>query len=925
VPAAVRALKAQGELPGTQHLQLAISLPVRNPAGLQELLRQLSDPASPRYRQYLSVAEFTDQFGPAQTDYDAVAAFAKAHGMTVTQRYGNRVVLDVDGAVSDIETALHVTLREYRHPTEGRTFYAPDRDPQVDLGVAIAHISGLDNYSLPKPHVKAKAAAAGAHPLIGSGPNGTYMGYDFRNAYLPGVTLTGAGQIVGLVQYDGYFSSDISTYENENGLPHVKLSKVLLDGYNGAPQTVDGNLEVSLDIEMCVSMAPGLSKIIVYEAGPNGVWDDVLNRIASDNSAKQVSCSWYSPGQPMDPTSDMIFQEMVAQGQSFYCASGDSDAYTSLLPFPEDSPYITEVGGTTLTDTGTGGAWSSETVWNWGDGTGSGGGVSTQYLIPYWQQGTAMTSNGGSTIMRNTPDVAFTGDNVDVYADGTSTDVGGTSCAAPLWAGITALINQQAAANGRGRVGFINPAVYALGDGSDYSSIFHDITTGNNTSTTSPNAYYAATGYDLCTGFGTPNGMTFINALALGVDNLQVSLASLIAGGQPGGGYNPASATYTLVNSSATPLNWTAGATQSWLTLSATAGTLSVSGSTTFTASINSNANALSTGTYSDMISVTDIGTGYVQTRAVSLTIEPVPVITSATAATTGSGSSFSYQIVATNNPVSYDATGLPTGLSVSATSGLISGTATTIGTSNVTLSAVNLGGTGTAVLALTVLPPAPVIISPLTATAITGQPFTYQIVAVNNPTSYGQLNLPAGLTLNDATGLISGTATITGSTSVQIEAANSGGTGNASLVLTVETPYQAWRAANFTSAQLVNPGISGDLATPAGDGVPNLLKYALNLNPFLNGAAGLPVGGVMANNGGTYMTLTYTVVLSATDITYIPEVSSDLQTWNSGAGYVVITGTTSNPGGQTQTVTAQSALPVSGGAQFMRLQVTGP
>ncbi len=353
--------------------------------GCSDLLRQLSDPTSPRYRKYLSVADFTQQFGPSPADYDAVAAFAQAHGMTVTQRYGNRVVLDVDGAVSDIEKALHVTLHEYRHPTEGRNFYAPDREPSPDLGVAIAHVSGLDNYSLPKPnvHVKPALQAATAHPLAGSGPNGDYMGYDFRNAYLPGVTITGSGQVLGLLQFDGYSSSDISYYESAAGLPSVPLTNVLLDHFRGRGSGGNGQLEVSLDIEMAVSMAPGLSKIIVYEAGSNGNWDDILTRIATDNAAKQISCSWSSPSKTKDSTADTLFQEMAAQGQTFYCASGDSDAYSSLIPFPEDSPYITMVGGTLLTVAGASGPWNSESVWNEGGGIGSSGGISTQYSIPY--------------------------------------------------------------------------------------------------------------------------------------------------------------------------------------------------------------------------------------------------------------------------------------------------------------------------------------------------------------------------------------------------------------------------------------------------------------------------------------------------------------------------------------------------------------
>src|SRR5208283_847390 len=162
---------------------------------------------------------------------------------------------------------------------------------------------------------------------------------------------------------------------------------------------------------------------------------------------------------------------MALQGQTFFNASGDSDAFTGLIPFPSDSPHITEVGGTTLTMSGKASAYSSETVWNWGieygeDGVGSSGGISTTYAIPTWQTNINMTASKGSTIMRNVPDVALTGDNVWViYGSGQSGAFGGTSCAAPLWAGFTALINQQGAINGKASVGFLNPALYTIAKG----------------------------------------------------------------------------------------------------------------------------------------------------------------------------------------------------------------------------------------------------------------------------------------------------------------------------------------------------------------------------------------------------------------------------------------------------------------------------
>jgi uncharacterized repeat protein (TIGR01451 family) len=505
-------LQPVGSLPGSTRMHLAIGLPLRNQEALNALLDQIYDPANPDYRHYLTPEQFTERFGPLEQDYQAVIAFAMSNGLTVTTTHPNRMVLDVEGTVADIERTLHTTLRVYRHPREARTFYAPDTEPSLDLAVPVLHISGLDDYSLPHPNLKARpfTQTANATPNTGSGPNGSYRGNDFRAAYLPGTLLTGAGQAVGLLQFDGYFASDITTYEAQAGLLNVTLTNVPVDGGVSTPGS--GNSEVALDIEMVISMAPGVSRIIVYEAPNPSPWVDLLSRMANDNLAKQLSCSWGGGGP--DPTSEQVFRQMAAQGQSFFNASGDSDAFTGAISFPAESTNITQVGGTTLTTTGPSGSYISETVWNWGSGTGSSGGISTVYPIPTYQKGISMSANQGSTTMRNVPDVALTADNVYVvYNNGGSGIFGGTSCATPLWAAFTALMNQQAAAHSAPAVGFLNPAVYAIGKGTNYTSSFHDITTGNNFSSSSPTKFSAVAGYDLCTGWGTPNGTNLINAL----------------------------------------------------------------------------------------------------------------------------------------------------------------------------------------------------------------------------------------------------------------------------------------------------------------------------------------------------------------------------------------------------------------------------
>jgi hypothetical protein len=634
VPEAVARLNLQpvGRLPATNRLNLAIGLPLRHTNALSKLLQDIYDPASAQFRHYLTPEQFTEHFGPTQEDYEAVVQFAKSHGLDITATHSNRVLLDVAGRVADIEKAFQVRLHSYQHPREGRKFYAPDVEPSLDLATPVLHVSGLNNYLLAHPmSLKKKPArgASGGVPQSGSGPDGAYMGPDFRAAYVPGLALTGAGQSVGLFEEDGFYPGDITNYASLAGVPAVPLKVVLLDGFNGVPG--EANVEVALDIDMAICMAPGLSSVIVYEGF---VPDDILNRMATDGLANQLSASWTYP---VDPVTEQIFLQFQAQGQSYFNASGDGDAWVDGIATPCDDPNITSVGGTTLTTSGPAGAWVSETVWNWDveygsnyDGEGSGGGISTTYAIPPYQTNVSMTANHGSIHYRNIPDVALTADNVIVVADdGTNVTLGGTSCAAPLWAGFVALANEQAAASGRPPLGFINPAIYALGGGADYTNCFHDITTGSNTWSESPSLFRAVAGYDLCTGWGTPMGSNLVNVLAP-PDSLQISpLGGVAFSGAVGGPLAPASQSYVLTNTGNTAFSWAAATTESWLNVSLSGGTLTAGGAVaTVVVSLNAAASNLFLGTYGATVWFTNLTDGTAQSRAFSLSVIKPPVIT---------------------------------------------------------------------------------------------------------------------------------------------------------------------------------------------------------------------------------------------------------------------------------------------------------
>ncbi len=386
-----------------------------------------------------------------------------------------------------------------------------------------------------------------------------------------------------------------------------RWKNILIDGFSGGTGYNGGDPEVCLDIYMAISMAPGLSNVLVYEG--NQSTDDVLNRMATDDAAAQLSCSWVFDS---DDNTDQIFQQYAAQGQTFFQACGDWDAYSGPVLAPADDPNITIVGGTFLSTAGPLGAWTGESVWNRGNGIGTGGGISTVVPIPSWQQGVNMSVNGGSTSMRNVPDVAMVAENVWVIVTGSpgTQAYGGTSVGAPLWAGFTALVNQQASQNGQAPVGFVNPAIYSIGQSTNYTNCFNDITAGNNTSPSSPTNFYAEQGFNLCTGWGTPTGSNLIDALLVPADALVISPQSgFTAVGPIGGPFNVTSQTCVLTNAGNAPLNWSAATTAPWLTISATNGTLAPGGPAfTVTAALNSLATNLLLGDFSATLSFTNLG-----------------------------------------------------------------------------------------------------------------------------------------------------------------------------------------------------------------------------------------------------------------------------------------------------------------------------
>jgi hypothetical protein len=635
VPALIARLNPFGRLPADTNLTLAIGLPLRDQAGLTNFLRELDDPASTNFQHYLNSEQFTERYGPTENDYQSVVNFARRHGLTITATHPNRLVLDVNGSVQNIEKAFQIILAFYPHPTEPRNFHAPNVEPSVPANIPILDVSGLDDFQPPRPMdlrrpgpqgPKATRLTEKIMPQIeedivsfatGGGPGGDFIGADFRAAYAPGVTLTGVGQSVGLFEFGPYFTNDIVLYKQAAGLQDVVVTNVLLDGFSGIPPAGADDGEETLDIDMAMCMAPGAT-IIVYE-GNSAI--DIFNRIATDNKAKQIGCSFgfYPP----PATMDNVFLQYAAQGQTLFAASGDSGAYSTNLIFaPADDPNITSVGGTSLTTTGPRGSWISESTWG-----GSGGGITTHYAIPSYQSGMDMTTNHGSTSQRNFPDVSMLADTVIFWylKNGQSGTVGGTSAAAPLWAGFMALVNQQAAQNGRGPIGNLNSIIYGIGrTNSSYPSLLHDITAGNNFNTASPTNFPAVAGYDLATGWGSPGGSNLINFLAASTDTMQIT---------PGTGFtitapalvpfNPTNVTFSLTNAGVVPIAWSLANTSVWLTVSANTGVQApLTNPTNIDVGLNlTTATNLSAGNYYAYMFITNVTSGAVQYRLFTLSV----------------------------------------------------------------------------------------------------------------------------------------------------------------------------------------------------------------------------------------------------------------------------------------------------------------
>jgi kumamolisin len=428
-----------------------------------------------------------------------VRRFASGHGLTVVAASAARRTLMLSGTVAQFNAAFGVELQYFEHAQgsfRGRS--GPLHVPE-ELAELITAVLGLDNRPQARAHFRVLKQAA----VQSFTPPQVASLYGFP-------TATGAGQCIALIELGGGFApADLKSYFASLGIAAPKVAAVSVDHARNAPgggsDGPDG--EVMLDIEVAGAIAPGAQIVVYFAPNTDAGFLDAITTAVHDTTWRPgiVSISWGGPEsswtQQAMSAMDAALQAATAMGVSVCVASGDNGSSDGVagggahVDFPASSPHALACGGTRLSASAAD-AIANEVVWNDGaQGGASGGGASQVFALPPWQQGLSLEQEGvpAALAMRGVPDVAGNADPLTGYrvrVDGSDLVIGGTSAVAPLWASLIARVSES---TGRAP-GFWNPQLYAA------SAALRDITQGDN------GAYEATTGWDGCTGLGSPNG-----------------------------------------------------------------------------------------------------------------------------------------------------------------------------------------------------------------------------------------------------------------------------------------------------------------------------------------------------------------------------------------------------------------------------------
>jgi len=574
-------------------LSLDLQLNTGHAAELAAYASDVGNRNSPYYHQYLTPSQVAAYFGASSTEVAAVQAAFKAEGLTVGPVSTNGMFLPVSGTVSQVQHAFDVTIAGYQDA--GRRFYANTAAPTVPGSVVgdLSNIVGLDDIAYAQPNYTSTShAVKGVAPksvssnvtsnatvnscsaiataFAGSGlsnGSGYYTADAVSNIYGMSPLLTagndGSGVTVAVFELENYDATGVADINSCYSHSSTSVSEVKVDGgpTAAANQYTNVGIESALDIENIANLAPGAS--IIDYAGPdaaNASETDILNTyetIFNQDKAQVVSTSWglcepltQSNSSSVQVSESALFEQAAVQGQTVVAASGDhgsTDCYNegvaadnSVLSVddPASQPYVTGVGGTTMT----GLTSPPQAVWNQTCQTVSGvlycgaggGGISNYWSQPSYQSGVAGSgystecAKASSTGCRQVPDVSALADPNEGYVieesynDGTTSGeyynvIGGTSGAAPVWAAIFALADSSTTCKTNGGAGFVNPSLYTAGKAGT-SSVYTDITSGNNkiASYGATYGYSAATGYDMASGWGTPDAAGVLSTVCQG-------------------------------------------------------------------------------------------------------------------------------------------------------------------------------------------------------------------------------------------------------------------------------------------------------------------------------------------------------------------------------------------------------------------------
>ena len=483
--------------PHTGTAPLEVTLVLRRRAGTAA--PAAAWPHAPRWRR----GEFGQHCGAEPQDLATLREFARRHGLREVLADAHRRVLRLSGAPRALEQAFAVTLGEYRFG-DGRGPYvgcghAPTLPPE-----AIA-VLGLDQRPVARPHSRRPRAT----------PTVTYTPPQLGQLYAFPAGTDGSGQTVAIIELGGGFSSsDLAQYFRSLGIATApQVTAVAVAGGSNQPGG-DADGEVMLDIEVVGALAPGAAIVVYFAPNTDQGFYEAISQAAHDatHQPQVMSISWGGPEDswtgPSRDAMQSALEDAAALGVTGTVAAGDSgssDGESDGQPhvdFPSSSPYALACGGTKLESSG--GSITSEVVWDEtrADEGATGGGVSTVFGLPAWQEGSRVPKAPDGSAGRGVPDVAGNADPLTGYqvlVDGEAQVIGGTSAVAPLWAALIARCNQKLGAP----VGDAHAALYQIG-----TRAFRDITLGNN------GAYQAAVGWDACTGLGSPNGQALLSALA---------------------------------------------------------------------------------------------------------------------------------------------------------------------------------------------------------------------------------------------------------------------------------------------------------------------------------------------------------------------------------------------------------------------------